>query len=155
MDAVVRNRLGRTCMSAIADIAVIMVVQKRISERDAWVSRKGSRKGLAAGNFGDDVHLTVGADCREPGILKNLTVDGNGNALLKMRREGGMKRAELGEKLAHVFGLDIELALAVAELLEISVQDYARHTIIPPRPPPGPWMLRLLPTLLAVTWAIR
>lgn len=126
-----------------------MVKRRFPANRDERIPGSASAKGgaLSAPDLRNDVNFAVRADCREPGVLEDLAVDGDGDAFLQVRCELRIACAKLGKKLTHIADVENELALPAAELLEIPVQDYSSHSSIPLRPPSDYAMPRSPPTL--------
>src|SRR5947208_1480920 len=78
-------------------------------------------------DLGQDVHVAVWTDRLEQGVLIDLPVDGDGRALLQMRRQRGILLAEPGEQLAHARGLEVELRHAAGILAQIADQRDVSH----------------------------
>src|SRR5262245_49676125 len=69
------------------------------------------------------VHFAVRPDRREPRVLEDLAVDGDGIAALEVRRELRIAVAERTEQLAHVMRLDLDFRHATGNLAERAAKD--------------------------------
>ena len=89
------------------------------SERTALSDHLGS----AAANRWHQMDFAIGANGREPRVLKDLAVDGDGITGFEMRAELGITAAELAQQLTHVAGFDFDLGRATRQLFEGAAQD--------------------------------
>jgi hypothetical protein len=79
------------------------------------------------------MHLTVFVDRLQPVILIDLSVDGDGDALFKMRLKLWMLFAKDTEQSTHVVNVQIEFPRPFDELLQVSVQDHSGQGNAPMR----------------------
>jgi hypothetical protein len=79
-----------------------------------------SNKPSTSDDLGDDVDLAVGRDRFELGVLKDLAVDRDRDAVLEMRLEGRVALTEGAQQLADILGVELELAPAARVLRQPS-----------------------------------
>src|SRR5262249_31942262 len=77
------------------------------------------------------MYFAVGADRREPRVLEDFAVDGDGVALFEMGRQRWVALAERTQKLPNVARLELDLRVAAGELLERAAENYARQDVTP------------------------
>src|SRR5581483_6124896 len=73
---------------------------------------------LPAADRGHKMHFAVWTDGREPGVLKDLAVDGDGIAAVQMRAEFRESLAEYAQELAHIARIDLHFLDAAGELTQ-------------------------------------
>ena len=86
---------------------------------DARIRSRHDKRGrlrLSPNDLRDHVHLAVRRDGFEPGVLEDLAVDRDRDAVAEVRLQVRVALTEGAQQLADVFGVELELALAAREL---------------------------------------
>src|SRR5689334_1829438 len=73
------------------------------------------------------VHLAVGADRREPRVLEDFPIDGDGITLAQVRGELRKALAQRAQQLTHIGCVELHFSSASGELLQRAAEDYACH----------------------------
>jgi hypothetical protein len=78
----------------------------------------------AAANRWNQMHFAVRSDGREPHILEDFSVDGDGvGIVLDVRGQSRIALAQRAQQLLHVARIDLQLRFAARQLLQGSAED--------------------------------